>query len=341
MMYSFYLLVGVSDLLSDEYRSRWFMEEDLPFFIEGLNKGLWDEYNNKVFKWKFQEDPFNLGFTSIVVIEHIPTHEPVAFNSFLPLQVRARNTIFLCLQGCDGFVDKSHRRRSLFQRSIRFLIQEMRGKAPEILIGFNLIEAAKAAEKAGSEITCDIERLKLSLDSLNKFGTYKGVLMEPVGVNEVSRLYEKWASENQLIHFHRSRPYLEWRISHPVREQFPYRCIVNDVIRGYIVVDLVKENKGWSLTINDYSPGLLEDYLKEVVSNLKNLHPDIVSLDLIARRKSRLHEKTTITGFSSEPIHKVIMTALNNSKQEAGSVYRGSLEVSNTENWHLTASDIY
>jgi hypothetical protein len=317
------------------------MEDDLPFFIGGLNKDLWDDYNEKVFDWKFQKDPYNLGFISIVVIEHIPTNEPIAFNSFLPLQVRAGETIFLCLQGCDGFVDKAHRRKGLFRRSIRFLIQEMRGKAPEILIGFNLVEAAKAAQKAGSEITCDVERLKLDLGSKSKSSTGREFLMEPVGADEITRLYEKWARESQLIHFHRSRPYFEWRMSHPVREQHLYGCIVNDDIIGYIVADIVKEKKGQSLTINDYTPGFLEDYFREVVIDLKNLHPDVVSIDLIAREKSVLHEKSMNIGFSSEPLYKVIMTALNNSKQEAGSVYRGSLEVSNTENWHLTASDVY
>ncbi|HUS78950.1 MAG TPA: hypothetical protein VM050_09875, partial [Patescibacteria group bacterium] len=138
--------------MSDEYFVRWFQEEDVEPFINGLNVDLWDEYNEDVFRWKFREDPFNLGFTSIAVVEHVPSGRPVAFNSFLPLQVRRGSEVFLVVQGCDGFVDREHRRRGLFQRTLRFLSEEIKGKAPEALIGFNLMEAAGAAHKAGSEL---------------------------------------------------------------------------------------------------------------------------------------------------------------------------------------------
>lgn len=328
--------------MSDEYTTRWFKEEDLPFFLAGLNTELWEEYSKNVFKWKFQDDPFNLGFTSIITVEHIPTREPVAFNSFLPLQVRVGEVKFPCLQGCDGFVDKGHRRKGLFQRTLRFLSQEIRGKEPEVLIGFNLVNAAGAAEKAGSQITCDINRLYLSRDTPLRLTSFGRLKLEPAGVDEVSQIYEGWARISKLFHFHRTKSYLEWRIHrHPVREQHPYRCLVDNATTGYLIVDLVEESQGYTLTLNDYTPGLLENLLPDAVSALIEVHPEVVSIDLMARRKSSLHGAALTSGFRTEPLYRVIMMALNNSKQEGGSVYRGNLEVTDTEKWHFVAGDVY
>ena len=39
---------------------RWFREDDLQWYVDGLNKALWSEYDEKVFNWKFRDNPFNL-----------------------------------------------------------------------------------------------------------------------------------------------------------------------------------------------------------------------------------------------------------------------------------------
>ena len=180
--------------MSDEYIVRWFEEGDLASFIDGLNVDLWDEYDVEVFRWKFREDPFNLGFTSIAVVEHVPTGTPVAFNSFLPLQVRFGEKVFLAVQGCDGFVDREHRRRGLFQRTVVFLSEEMRGRTPEILIYFNLMEAAGAARKAGSELAYDLDKCQIESGALGGLVTRRGFELTPIDVEKYHELYEEWAA---------------------------------------------------------------------------------------------------------------------------------------------------
>jgi hypothetical protein len=328
--------------LSDDYRVRWFQEGDLPSFIEGLNVDLWDEYSEEVFRWKFREGPFDLGFTPIAVVEHVPSGRPVAFNSFLPLQVRAGGEVFLAVQGCDGFVDRGHRRMGLFQRTLRFLSEEMPGRGPEALIGFNLVEAAGAAHKAGSELAFDLDKCLLEGDALGGFASPGAVELEPIGLGELHGLYEGWARESRLLHFRRTPGYLAWRVEgHPVRRGCPYRVLRGGVASGYVVVDLVEEGGGLTMTLNDYNPGLLEGALPGVVVSLLEGHRDVTAVEFNARRGSRLESVAEGCGFGVLPWYKVIMMALENTRQEGGAVYRGGLEISDMGLWHLTNSDIY
>jgi hypothetical protein len=327
--------------LSDEYRVRWFREGDLPSFIEGLNVDLWDEYSEEVFSWKFEEGPFDLGFTPIAVVEHVPSGRPVAFNSFLPLEVRAGDEVFLAVQGCDGFVDRGHRRRGLFQRTLRFLSEEMPGRGPEALIGFNLVEAAGAARKAGSEIAFDLDKCLLEGNALCEFDS-EAVDLEPISLKELHGLYEGWARESEQLHFHRTPGYLAWRVErHPVRRGSPRRVLRGGDTEGYVVVDLVEEGGGLTITLNDYNPGLLEKELPGVVSTLLGELRGVTAVELNARRGSRLESVAERCGFAVLPWYKVIMMALENTRQEGGAVYRGGLEISDIGLWHLTNSDIY
>jgi hypothetical protein len=320
--------------LSDDYLVRWFEDGDLPCFVEGLNVDLWDEYSEEVFRWKFREDPFDLGFTPIAVVEHVPSGR-------LPLQVRAGGEVFLAVQGCDGFVDRGHRRRGLFQRTLRFLSEEIPGRGPEALIGFNLVEAAGAAQKAGSELAFDLDKCLLEGDALCGFAS-QAVELEPIGLGELHGLYEGWARESRLLHFHRTPGYLAWRVEgHPVRRGHPYRVLRGGVAAGYVVVDLVEEGGGLTMTLNDYNPGLLEEALPGVVAALLEEHQDVTAAEFNARRGSRLESVSEGCGFGVLPWYKVIMMALENSRQEGGAVYRGGLEISDMRLWHLTNSDIY
>lgn len=330
------------DSLSDEYYVRWFREEDVTSFVNGLNVDLWDEYTEEVFRWKFREDPFNLGFTSIAVVEHTPTGKPVAFNSFLPLQVRRCDEVFLAVQGCDGFVDREHRRKGLFQMTLRFLSEEMKGKAPEVLIGFNLIEAAGAAHKAGSELAYDLDKCLVEGDALGKFTSRRGVELEPINLEEYHELYEEWAERRQMLHFHRTLPYLVWRVKkHPVRNHHPYRVINDGETKGYVVVDLVEEHRGLTMTLNDYNPGLLEHLLPGTVAALLEIHAGVTAVEFNAKNGSQLESTADENGFRVIPWYKVIMMALNNTRQEGGAIYRGELEISDSQRWHITNSDIY
>ena len=328
--------------MSDEYTVRWFREEDVTSFVNGLNVDLWDEYTEEVFRWKFHEDPFNLGFTSIAVVEHTLTGKPVAFNSFLPLQVRRGDEVFLAVQGCDGFVDREHRRKGLFQMTLRFLSEEIKGKAPEVLIGFNLIEAAGAARKAGSELAYDLDKCLVEGDALGKFTSYESVELDSIDLEEYHELYEEWAERSPMLHFHRTLPYLVWRgRKHPVRCNHPYRVVSDGETKGYVVVDLVEEHRGLTMTINDYNPCLLEDQLHGIVAALMEMYDGVTAVEFNAKKGSQLESMAGEEGFKVIPWYRVIMMALNNTRQEGGAVYRGKLEISDSQRWHITNSDIY
>jgi hypothetical protein len=328
--------------VSEEYTVRWFRDDDLPYFVRGLNVYLWDEYTEEVFNWKFHKDPYNLGFTPITVVEHNPTGKPVAFNSFLPIQIRCLDTVFTAVQGCDGFVEREHRRRGLFQMTLRFLADEMKGRQPEILLGFNLIEAAEAAHKAGSEYTYDLSRYKIEGTQLRRLRQDKDLNLEPIRIEQYHQLYEMWASRNKLIHIHRSIPYLTWRIAeNPVRKYIVYKVTYAGEGKGYVVVDLMEEEGGVTMTLADYNPGLLEEMLPLIVSGLTDSHSEVTRVELNAKMGSELSSMADKCSFGSTPLYKVIMMALNNSCQRGGSVYRDGVNVSNVNLWHVTNIDIF
>jgi len=328
--------------LSDEYVVRWFREDDLPAYVEGLNKVLYDEYDERVFDWKLRRAPFSLGFTSVAVVEHVPTGAPVAFNPFMPLEVRVDGEVFMALQGVDGFVDEAHRRRGLFQRTITFMAEEMRGRSPELLFSFNLVEAAEAAHKADSELVYDVDKCLLGREGFAGLTRRGGSELEPIDTETYHSLYTAWAETSGLIHVHRTTPYLRWRVDeNPVREVMPYRLVSGGVPRGYVVVDEVTEGGVNQLTIDDYTPGLLGDTLPEAVACLYELHPDADVMEIDAVHGGRLEEAASELGFAATPWLTVIMKAINNTRQEEGEVYRGPLRLSDVNNWHLTPSDIY
>lgn len=328
--------------MSDEYFVRWFEEGDLTAFIDGLNVDLWDEYDEDVFNWKFRENPFDLGFTSIAVVEHSPTGIPVAFNSFLPLEVRSGDGVFMSVQGCDGFVDRGHRRRGLFQRTLAFLSEEMRGRVPEVLIGFNLLEAAGAAHKAGSELAYDLDKCKIESGALGGLPARRDLELTPIGVERLHELYEGWATGSRVLHFHRSLPFLRWRVhGHPVRKSRPFEVLLDGGSRGYVVIDLMEEQGGLTMTLNDYTPGLLGGLLQETLAALLEMNPEVTTVELNASGRSRLESLAVGMGFEVLPWYTVIMMALNNTRQEGRAVYRGDVKLSDHQLWHVTNSDIF
>lgn len=326
----------------DEYILRWFREDDLQWYLDGLNKALWSEYDEKVFRWKFRDNPFILDFTSIAVAEHVPTGIPVAFNSFLPLEVRVGGTFFTVFQGCDGFVDEDHRRQGLFQRTIKFMVKEMRERNPELLIGFNLVEAAGAAHKAGSALTYDIDKCMLGRDAFYGLNDRSGLELEPISADQCHGLYEAWAEESKLLHFHRSLPCLRWRIEgNPVRRVQPYRLICSGEPDTYVVVDEVSEEGRLYLTIDDYPPGQLNDILPGVLACLNELHPGVTDVEVDTLRGDVLEKASKRLGFTTAPWLKVIMKPINNTSQRGETIYRGNLELSDVKRWHLTPSDVF
>jgi hypothetical protein len=121
----------------------------------------------------------------------------------------------------------------------------------------------------------------------------------------------------------------------------PYRLVSDDVTRGYVVVDEVTEGGVNQLTIDDYTPGLLDSMLPETVACLKALHPNVGVVEVNAVHGNRLEQTASKLGFTARPWLTVIMKALNNVVQIGGDVIRGELMLSDVKYWHLTPSDIY
>jgi hypothetical protein len=197
--------------LSEDYTVRWFNEDDVDAYIAGLNRALYDEYNEDVFEWKWKLNQATVGFTSIAVIEH-KMHGPVAFNSFLPIEIRHKDEVFMALQGCDGFVELEHRRRGLFQKTITFLEEEVEKINAEFLMGFNLVEAAEAARKAGTEMAFNMNKCFLNPRLIRNMSDKNHIRIQPINVTTLHRLYMGWVINSKLFNLNRSIKYLKWRI---------------------------------------------------------------------------------------------------------------------------------
>jgi hypothetical protein len=326
--------------LTEDYIVRWFNEDDLYAYIAGLNRALYDEYNEDVYEWKWRLTPVSVGFTPIVVVEH-RTNGPVAFNSFLPIEIRRKDDIFIALQGCDGFVDKKHRRRGLFQKTITFLKEEQERLKAEFLMGFNLVEAAEAVRKAGSEIAYDMNKCFLNPKFVGKYFE-NTIYLEPIKIKDLYRLYFNWAITSSLFHINRSMEYLKWRIEkHPFKETQPFVIYEEDELIGYLVTDLVTEGDKTTLTINDYNPGLLVKALGGIIEKLGILFCDATVIEIDTVQGGEPQKIAERLGFKVTPWYQVIMKALKGTSQREGAVYRKDLELSNVLNWHLTESDIY
>lgn len=324
----------------EDYTIRWFKEQDLDIYIEGLNKALYDEYDEKLFNWKWRENPNRLPFKSIAVVDH-KEDGPVAFNSFLPIEIRYGSEVFKALQGCDGFVDEKHRRRGLFQKTIIFLEDEAAKVEAEFLIGFNLVEAAEAAQKAGSDLTYDVNKCFIKPENIGK-ASIKNVKLEPINLEELHKLYSRWASKSKLFHINRSLPYLKWKIEkHPFKISQPYSITLDKETIGYIVTDKVIEGKKTTLTINDYNPGLIYKYMKSIIQCIKYIQRDITVIEIDAIQSEESQSAFSKLGFDIIPWYKVIMKPLHGINHKDGTVYRKGVKLSAMNNWHIAEGDIY
>ena len=193
------------------------------------------------------------------VVEEVETGEPVAFNSFLPLQVRTGEEVFLVVQGCDGFVDKAHRRRGLFQKTLTFMSEELVERGPDFLIGFNFTGSAEAARKAGSLVACDVNVWQTKVDEIKRRPLrHTNLELSAATPEEASNIYESWARRTPRIHFHRTVDYLRWRF-----EECPlFNYVIRKVesggeVQGYVAVGIDGEDGLKKMTVEDCIPPLL------------------------------------------------------------------------------------
>ena len=326
--------------LSEDYNVRWFREDDEDAYIAGLNRNLYNEYDKAIFDWKWRKNPVNIGFIPIAVVEH-NKNDLVAFNSFLPIEIRRGKQIFRAIQGCDGFVEPKHRRRGLFQRTLVFLEEEALRLDAEFLMGFNLIEAAGAAHKAGSKIAYDMNKCFIKPENV-RVSHSKDVNLKLINVETLHRLYLEWAENSRLFNINRTLEYLRWKIKqHPFKKLQPYTVSQNHNIIGYVVTDKVTESEKTTLTINDYNPGLISKHLGSIVEKLNELNDDLTVIEVDTIQGGERQKTARKLGFKITPWYRVIMKALKGTEQREGNVYWRSLKLSYIRNWHLAESDIF
>jgi hypothetical protein len=327
--------------LSGQYRVRWFEEGDLDAYIRGLNETLYEEYDEARFRWKMVDTPFNFGFVSIAVVEH--SGEPVAFNSFLPLRVRRGGDVFPIVQGCDGFVEPEHRRMGLFQETLKFMFGERAGRGPEMLMGFNFAGSAGAAQKVGSTLAGDVHALCAIATNLVKKSVEgeDDVEVKPCGLEELHRIYEDWAESTTMFHYHRTLDYLKWRYSHPIRRSSFY-CIRDEGEMGYAAVSLEHEKDSNTLFIEDHTPILHRPRVASaLIKHVIGLGEPINEVYFTETTGSEMYATAQGLGFAPDHLYKLIMQNISGLEVRGRKLYRGNLELTDVDDWHIASSDVF
>ncbi len=208
-------------------------------------------------------------------------------------------------------------------------------------MGFNLVEAAGAARKAGSELAYDMNKCFLKPENVKK-NRGQRVELEPISVETLHELYMGWAEGSRLYNLNRSLDYLRWRTQeHPFKKIETLGVQANGEYIGYIVTDKVTEGEKTTLTINDYNPGLINRHLGGIVENLAERHRDATVFEMDTVQGGERQRTARRLGFEVVPWYQVIMKALRGTEQREGAVYRNGLKLSHIRNWHLAESDIY
>jgi hypothetical protein len=327
--------------LLGQYIVRWFEEGDLPAYIRGLNTNLYDEYDEARFKWKMVNTPWSLGFVSIAVVEH--EGKPVAFNSFLPLKVKHGTEVFSIVQGCDGFVEPEHRRMGLFQLTLKFMLSELAGKGPEMLMGFNFSGSAGAAHKVGSTLTGDMHALHANAASLEKVKITgeDDIEVNPCSLNELHDIYEEWASKTTKLHIHRTIEYLKWRHNHPIRRSSFYRIREGEE-RGYAAVSLERDGDSNTLFLEDYTPIMHRPRVASaIIKSVLAAGDPINEVYLTEATISPMYTASQNLGFHPDHAYTMIMQNIHGLDASGEKLYRGGFELTKMGNWHLTSSDIF
>lgn len=331
--------------MSGPYRLRWFEDGDLEAYIFGLNENLYDLYDEHRFRWKFQENPSSLGFVSIAVAE-APGGKPVAFNSFLPLRVRVGNEVLIVVEGCDGFVSRGHRGAGLFQETLKFMARELKGRGPEFLMGFNFAGSAGAARKAGSAVSCDVQRWRAKPEEISKQKLGIGdISVKPAGVDKVQALCKEWASSNSKLHVLRSSEYLRWRFLGSPRRSFKLFAIEDGGEEGYVAVSTDTDGHGsLELSIDDYTPMISrEPVASAVLGHILHLYPNLSEVSALTPSGSALGSTLSGLGFSPDPdvSYSMIIKAIEDLEAEGNNLYRKGLELTDIGNWYITGSDVF
>jgi hypothetical protein len=328
-------------MLSGQYTCRWFQESDLDAYIRGLNETLYEEYDETRFHWKMVDTPWSLGFVSIATVEH--NGVPVAFNSFLPLQVRRGCDSFTVIQGCDGFVEPEHRHMGLFQETLKFMFREFASAGPEMLMGFNFSGSAGAAQKVGSTLIGDIYALCANASDLTA-RSVEGedtVNTTPCSLDELHHIYEGWATNTTKFHYLRSPEYLRWRYSHPLRRSSFYR--INDAgEEGYVALSLEKDGASNTLFIDDYTPmaekaRVISAMVKYVLARGEPINEVFITTS----KCSPIYAIAQTLGFTPDHFYTLIMKNIRGLEVRDKKLFKGDIELTDVSGWHITSSDVF
>ena len=326
------------------YSLRWFQNDDLDTYIEGLNESLYDRYDRERFQWKFRDNPSTLGFNSIVVAVDDESGRPVGFNSFLPLEIRIGENIVPIVQGCDGYVQKEHRRRGIFSETIKFMDKNLSGDGPVHLMGFNFAGSTAAAVKAGSTTVCDINFWEIEpkdfLGQSNHLGAYS---LSEIKAEEAHLLYSEWAIVRVQPHIHRSLDYLKWRFEKsPLRDYKFYNLMERNTDLGYVVLSIVENAEGETIVglddfiLNTTNPSAVIGAMAEMIK----VEKDAAKIELLTKKGATLENSLGQLNIEPDPRYTMILKPITGtrspdrvSKVESGDLLHGD--------WHITSSDIY
>jgi len=330
--------------MPDGYTLRWFHEDDLASYIDGLNESLYDRYDRERFLWKFEKNPFNMGITSIVVAVDDDSGRPVGFNSFLPLEIRIGEINVPIVQGCDGYVNKEHRRRGIFLATIKFMEEELPRTGSMLLMGFNFAGSTAAAVKAGSTAVCDVNYWEIEPKDLRGQVKHRGVFsVQEIEATEAHNLYSAWRKDVDQIHIHRSLAYMRWRFEEsPLRDYRIYSFMEGDKDLGYVVLSVAENDEGETIVgLDDYilrvsNPRVVTGAMVELLK----IEGDAVTIELLTKREGVLDSSLRQLNIEPEIRYSMILKQITGQ----GSQSRASEDISIVplrEDWHITTSDIY
>lgn len=330
--------------MPEGYALRWFQKEDLDTYIAGLNESLYDRYDRERFEWKFEDNPSTLGFNSIVVAVDDDSGRPVGFNSFLPLEIRIGEKIIPIVQGCDGYVQKEHRRRGIFLETIKFMEENLSEEGPELLMGFNFAGATAAAVKAGSSAVCDINFWEIEPKNLHGQDIHRdSYSLNEIKAREAHLHYCEWSKIRDQPHINRSLDYLRWRFENsPLRDYKFYNLKERDMDLGYVVLSIVENAEGETIVglddfiLNTASPSAVIGAMAAVIE----VEADATKIELLTRKRGALEESLRRLNIEPDPRYTMILKSIkgNRSRGQASKVESGVLL---REDWHIAASDIY
>ncbi len=264
----------------------------------------------------------------------------MAFNSFLPLNVRSGRDVFKVVQGCDGYVETEHRRMGLFQKTISFMALELQDKGPEILMGFNFAGATGAAIKADSYATTSFQEWKLKEPKVYDDSNVK---FERIGLDEYFQIYESWARSTRMLHIDRSLEYLSWRFSKTPRREYRLYKVKDRGTVGCVAASLGEDTeRTMDLIIEDYLPTLVNNSVfRSTISYISQDFDGVDEVLLTTRGGSPVEGIVDNLGFKPTPRFTLIMRSIANVEEKDGKIYRDDIELTDISKWHFTGSDIY